>query len=85
MYTTQKRNGCLISLSLLSAYTEAYNVCSIVVGPPSVSEGEVGGITADEEDAGRTSEDEDGVESGHDRQVSFKPFELYSLSNYFCY
>ena len=81
MYTTQKRNGCLISLSLLSAYTEAYNG----VGPPSVSEGEVGGITADEEDAGRTSEDEDGVESGHDRQVSFKPFELYSLSNYFCY
>ncbi|XP_046881665.1 FYVE, RhoGEF and PH domain-containing protein 5-like isoform X2 [Hypomesus transpacificus] len=60
-----------------SAYTEAYNVCSIVVGPPSVSEGEVGGITADEEDAGRTSEDEDGVESGHDRQTDGRSRAFY--------
>lgn len=52
-----------------SAYTEAYNVCSMAVAPRSVSVGDVGGETAGEDDQGRTSEEEEGgVDSNYDRQ-----------------
>ncbi|XP_042364414.1 FYVE, RhoGEF and PH domain-containing protein 5-like isoform X2 [Plectropomus leopardus] len=51
-----------------SAYTEAYNVCSMAVAPQSVSVGDVE-ETAGEEEQGRTSEEEDGVaDSIYDRQ-----------------
>uniref|UniRef100_A0A8C3A1I6 Uncharacterized protein n=1 Tax=Cyclopterus lumpus TaxID=8103 RepID=A0A8C3A1I6_CYCLU len=49
-----------------SAYTEAYNVCSV-----AVSVDDVRGETAGEEDQGRTSEEEEGgLDSIYDRQVS---------------
>ncbi|XP_044205920.1 FYVE, RhoGEF and PH domain-containing protein 5-like isoform X1 [Thunnus albacares] len=52
-----------------SAYTEAYNVCSVAVGPQAGSVGDVGGETAADEDQGRTSEEEDGGgDSNYDRQ-----------------
>ncbi|KAM4612824.1 FYVE, RhoGEF and PH domain-containing protein 5b isoform 2-T2 [Polymixia lowei] len=52
-----------------SAYTEAYNVCSMAVGPSGGSVGEVGEDAATEEDQGCTSEEEDGgTESSYDRQ-----------------
>ncbi|XP_056259584.1 FYVE, RhoGEF and PH domain-containing protein 5-like isoform X2 [Seriola aureovittata] len=52
-----------------SAYTEAYNVCSLAVGPQTGSVGDVRGQTASEEDQGRTSEEEDGgADSNYDRQ-----------------
>ncbi|XP_078139576.1 FYVE, RhoGEF and PH domain-containing protein 5b [Centroberyx gerrardi] len=52
-----------------SAYTEAYNVCSLAVGPLSGSTGDEGGETAGEEDQGRTSEEEEGAaDSNYDRQ-----------------
>ncbi|KAM9408213.1 LOW QUALITY PROTEIN: FYVE, RhoGEF and PH domain-containing protein 5b [Pholidichthys leucotaenia] len=51
-----------------SAYTEAYNVCSVAVGPVSGSVGEVGD-SGGEEDQGRTSEEEEGgTENNYDRQ-----------------
>nr|XP_046239840.1 FYVE, RhoGEF and PH domain-containing protein 5-like isoform X2 [Scatophagus argus] len=52
-----------------SAYTEAYNVCSVAVAPATVSLGDVEGGTAGEEDQGRTSEEEEGsANSNYDRQ-----------------
>ncbi|XP_037641996.1 FYVE, RhoGEF and PH domain-containing protein 5-like isoform X2 [Sebastes umbrosus] len=52
-----------------SAYTEAYNVCSVAVAPQTVSVGDVEGDTAGEEDQGRTSEEEEGcADSIYDRQ-----------------
>lgn len=58
-------------LSLASAYTEAYNVCSLAVAPQTVSVGAVGAEMTGEEDQGRTSEEEDGgADSNYDRQVS---------------
>ncbi|XP_075967122.1 FYVE, RhoGEF and PH domain-containing protein 5b isoform X1 [Anarhichas minor] len=52
-----------------SAYTEAYNVCSVAVAPKTVSVGDVGGETTAEEDQGRTSEEEEGgSDSIYDRQ-----------------
>ncbi|XP_071349886.1 FYVE, RhoGEF and PH domain-containing protein 5b [Trachinotus anak] len=52
-----------------SAYTEAYNVCSLAVVPQPGSVGDVRGEMAAEEDQGRTSEEEDGsAESNYDRQ-----------------
>ncbi|XP_070815920.1 FYVE, RhoGEF and PH domain-containing protein 5b isoform X1 [Chaetodon trifascialis] len=52
-----------------SAYTEAYNVCSLAVAPQTASEGDVRGETAGEEDHGRTSEEEEGgADSNYDRQ-----------------
>ncbi|XP_035517614.1 FYVE, RhoGEF and PH domain-containing protein 5-like [Morone saxatilis] len=51
-----------------SAYTEAYNVCSVAVAPQTVSVGDAGGETAGEDDQGRTSEEEDGVADNYDRQ-----------------
>uniref|UniRef100_A0A8C9YXR0 FYVE, RhoGEF and PH domain containing 5 n=1 Tax=Sander lucioperca TaxID=283035 RepID=A0A8C9YXR0_SANLU len=54
-----------------SAYTEAYNVCSVAVSPQTVSVGDVDGETAGEEDQGRTSEEEEGgADSIYERQVS---------------
>ncbi|KAM4740972.1 FYVE, RhoGEF and PH domain-containing protein 5b [Anableps anableps] len=48
-----------------SAYTEAYNVCSVVASAMSDSRGE----TVGDEDQGRTSEEEDGgTEVSYDRQ-----------------
>ncbi|XP_037303990.2 FYVE, RhoGEF and PH domain-containing protein 5-like isoform X1 [Pungitius pungitius] len=43
-----------------SAYTEAYNVCSGAVAPPTVSAGDFRRELAGEEDQGRTSEEEEG-------------------------
>ncbi|XP_054473877.1 FYVE, RhoGEF and PH domain-containing protein 5-like isoform X2 [Anoplopoma fimbria] len=52
-----------------SAYTEAYNVCSVAVAPQTVSVGDVRGETACDEDQGRTSEEEEGcADSIYDRQ-----------------
>ncbi|KAM3877840.1 FYVE, RhoGEF and PH domain-containing protein 5-like [Diretmus argenteus] len=52
-----------------SAYTEAYNVCSMAVGPLSGSVGDIEGDTAGDEDQGRTSEEEEGgADSNYDRQ-----------------
>ncbi|XP_026204886.1 FYVE, RhoGEF and PH domain-containing protein 5-like isoform X2 [Anabas testudineus] len=52
-----------------SAYTEAYKVCSVAVGPQTGSVGDVRGETAGEEDQGRTSEEEDaGADSNYDKQ-----------------
>uniref|UniRef100_A0A3Q2P2W8 FYVE, RhoGEF and PH domain-containing protein 5 n=1 Tax=Fundulus heteroclitus TaxID=8078 RepID=A0A3Q2P2W8_FUNHE len=55
----------LAELETESAYTEAYNVCSVAAGALSDSRGE----TAGDEDQGRTSEEEDGgTDVNHDRQ-----------------
>lgn len=55
---------------LPSAYTEAYNVCSLAVGPQAGLVVDVKGETAADEDQGRTSEEEDGGgDSNYDRQV----------------
>ncbi|XP_051272244.1 FYVE, RhoGEF and PH domain-containing protein 5-like isoform X2 [Dicentrarchus labrax] len=51
-----------------SAYTEAYNVCSVAVAPQTVSVGDAGGETAGEDDQGRTSEEEEGGADNYDRQ-----------------
>ncbi|XP_034540961.1 FYVE, RhoGEF and PH domain-containing protein 5-like isoform X2 [Notolabrus celidotus] len=52
-----------------SAYTEAYNVCSVALAPQTVSVGDVREGTAGEEDQGRTSEEEEaGADSTFDRQ-----------------
>ncbi|XP_049895112.1 FYVE, RhoGEF and PH domain-containing protein 5-like isoform X2 [Epinephelus moara] len=52
-----------------SAYTEAYNVCSVAASPQSVSVGDVVRETAHEEDQGRTSEEEEGgADYIYDRQ-----------------
>ncbi|XP_040060560.2 FYVE, RhoGEF and PH domain-containing protein 5b isoform X1 [Gasterosteus aculeatus] len=52
-----------------SAYTEAYNVCSVAVAPPAVSARDFRRETACEEDQGRTSEEEEGgSDSIYDRQ-----------------
>ncbi|XP_029007332.1 FYVE, RhoGEF and PH domain-containing protein 5-like isoform X2 [Betta splendens] len=52
-----------------SAYTEAYNVCSLAAGPQCGSAVDAGGETAGEEDQGRTSEEEDGgADSNYDKQ-----------------
>lgn len=62
---------CGPSFFLSSAYTEAYNVCSLAVGQQTGSVGDVGRETVGEEDQGRTSEEEDGgVDSNYDKQVS---------------
>ncbi|KAM8757044.1 FYVE, RhoGEF and PH domain-containing protein 5b isoform 2-T2 [Acanthopagrus schlegelii] len=52
-----------------SAYTEAYNVCSVAAAPQALAVGDVGGETTGEEDQGRTSEEEEGGgDSNYDRQ-----------------
>ncbi|KAI3370141.1 hypothetical protein L3Q82_024930 [Scortum barcoo] len=52
-----------------SAYTEAYNVCSLAVAPQTASAGDVREETVGEEDQGRTSEEEEGgADSNYDRQ-----------------
>ncbi|XP_029948280.1 FYVE, RhoGEF and PH domain-containing protein 5b isoform X2 [Salarias fasciatus] len=52
-----------------SAYTEAYNVCSMAVGPPTGLVGNCGRETVAEDDQGRTSEEEEGgTDSNYDRQ-----------------
>lgn len=67
---------CGPSLFRSSAYTEAYNVCSVAVGPVG-SRGDVRGETAGEEDQGRTSDEEDaGVDSNYDKQVSYHKCQL---------
>lgn len=56
---------------LLSAYTEAYNVCLVAAAPQPVPVGDgVGEEMTGEEDQGRTSEEEEGAaDSNYDRQV----------------
>lgn len=50
-----------------SAYTEAYNVCSVAA---AVSAGDVSGEMTGDEDQGRTSEEEEGAaDSNYERQV----------------
>lgn len=57
---------------LPSAYTEAYNVCSVAVSPQAGSVGDVKREVIADEDQGRTSEEEDGVgDSNYDKQVKF--------------
>uniref|UniRef100_UPI0037E993B4 FYVE, RhoGEF and PH domain-containing protein 5b n=1 Tax=Semicossyphus pulcher TaxID=241346 RepID=UPI0037E993B4 len=52
-----------------SAYTEAYNVCSVALAPQTVSVGDVRQERAIEEDQGRTSEEEEaGADCSYDRQ-----------------
>uniref|UniRef100_A0AAQ5XWW4 FYVE, RhoGEF and PH domain containing 5a n=1 Tax=Amphiprion ocellaris TaxID=80972 RepID=A0AAQ5XWW4_AMPOC len=52
-----------------SAYTEAYNVCLMAVGPRTGSVGDGGREMVGEEDLGRTSEEEDGgTDNSYDRQ-----------------
>ncbi|XP_041638988.1 FYVE, RhoGEF and PH domain-containing protein 5-like isoform X2 [Cheilinus undulatus] len=52
-----------------SAYTEAYNVCSVASAPLTVSADDVPEETAVEEDQGRTSEEEEaGADSNYCRQ-----------------
>ncbi|XP_056293891.1 FYVE, RhoGEF and PH domain-containing protein 5-like isoform X3 [Pseudoliparis swirei] len=56
-----------------SAYTEAYNMCSV-----AVSVDDVGGETAGEEDQGRTSDEEDGgLDSIYDRQLDGRSRAFY--------
>ena len=65
-----------------SAYTEAYKVCSMAVGPPAGLEG-LGG--AEGPDPGQTSEDEDkGADGNYDRPVCTQPppVEQTSASTY---
>ncbi|XP_041837091.1 FYVE, RhoGEF and PH domain-containing protein 5-like isoform X2 [Melanotaenia boesemani] len=51
-----------------SAYTEAYNVCSVAIGPQSASVGNGHGEKVAEEDQGRISEEEDGgIDNNYDR------------------
>lgn len=62
-------NSICCNLSF-SAYTEAYNVCSLAEAPQAVSVGDVDGETTAEEDQGRTSEEEEGgADSSYQRQV----------------
>lgn len=69
MYTIFNQS---ILFFLPSAYTEAYTVCSVAVGPQAGSVGDVGGETTADEDQGRTSEEEDGgADNNYDRQVTF--------------
>ncbi|XP_028301580.1 FYVE, RhoGEF and PH domain-containing protein 5b isoform X2 [Gouania willdenowi] len=58
-----------------SAYTEAYNVCSAAVAPPTspVCAGE----RMAEEDHGRTSEEEEGVTDNYERQVDGRSRAFY--------
>ncbi|XP_060898539.1 FYVE, RhoGEF and PH domain-containing protein 5-like isoform X2 [Labrus mixtus] len=52
-----------------SAYTEAYNVCSVALAPQNTSVGDIHKETACEEDQGRTSDEEDaGSANSYDRQ-----------------
>ncbi|KAM7006706.1 FYVE, RhoGEF and PH domain-containing protein 5b isoform 6-T6 [Tautogolabrus adspersus] len=52
-----------------SAYTEAYNVCSVALAPQNSSVGDILKETASEEDQGRTSDEEDaGSANSYDRQ-----------------
>ncbi|XP_029906462.1 FYVE, RhoGEF and PH domain-containing protein 5b [Myripristis murdjan] len=61
-----------------SAYTEAYNVCSVAVAPLSGSVGDVGRETAGDEDQGRTSEEEEGgPDSNYDRQTDGRSRAFY--------
>lgn len=62
----------LFSFASHSAYTEAYNVCSMAVGPQVSAVGEDVGKMMGEEDQGRTSEEEEGgTENNYDKQVGF--------------
>ncbi|XP_077385059.1 FYVE, RhoGEF and PH domain-containing protein 5b isoform X2 [Festucalex cinctus] len=61
-----------------SAYTEAYKVCSIAAGPQNGPGMTINGPTTADEDAGRTSEEEDaGGESNHDRQIDGRSRAFY--------
>lgn len=65
---TQK-NNCLCPFPPPSAYTEAYKVCLLAAAPQAAS-GDVRGETAGEEDAGRTSDEEEGgAERNYEGQV----------------
>ncbi|XP_034441054.1 FYVE, RhoGEF and PH domain-containing protein 5-like isoform X3 [Hippoglossus hippoglossus] len=61
-----------------SAYTEAYNVCSVAVSPQAGSVGDVRGETTGEEEQGRTSEEEDGgADSNYNRQADGRSRAFY--------
>ncbi|XP_047188810.1 FYVE, RhoGEF and PH domain-containing protein 5 isoform X1 [Scophthalmus maximus] len=61
-----------------SAYTEAYNVCSVAVSPLTGSVADVRGETAGEEDQGRTSDEEDGgADSNYNRQADGRSRAFY--------
>ncbi|XP_049590709.1 FYVE, RhoGEF and PH domain-containing protein 5b isoform X6 [Syngnathus scovelli] len=61
-----------------SASTEVYQVCSLAAGPQNVSSSFVNGCTRADEDAGRTSEEEDaGGESNYDRQMDGRSRAFY--------
>ncbi|XP_051931541.1 FYVE, RhoGEF and PH domain-containing protein 5-like isoform X1 [Hippocampus zosterae] len=61
-----------------SAYTEAYKVCSLAAGPQSDPDSTVNGPSTADEDAGRTSEEEDaGGESNYDKQVDGRSRAFY--------
>ncbi|XP_057700899.1 FYVE, RhoGEF and PH domain-containing protein 5-like isoform X2 [Corythoichthys intestinalis] len=61
-----------------SAYTEAYRVCPLAAGPQSSPDNAVNGPLAADDDAGRTSDEEDaGGESNYDRQVDGRSRAFY--------
>lgn len=69
MVTLSYKTSSFIICSVFSnsAYTEAYNVCSVAACAVSDSRGE----TMGDEDQGRTSEEEDGgTDINYNRQVS---------------
>ncbi|KAM9758647.1 FYVE, RhoGEF and PH domain-containing protein 5b isoform 2-T2 [Menidia menidia] len=61
-----------------SAYTEAYNVCSVAAGPQTGSVVDGRGEKVADDDQGRTSEEEDGVlDSNYDRQADGRSRAFY--------
>ncbi|XP_061689501.1 FYVE, RhoGEF and PH domain-containing protein 5-like isoform X2 [Syngnathoides biaculeatus] len=61
-----------------SAYTEAYKVCAIAAGPQSQAIEAVNGHSAADDDAGRTSDEEDaGAQSNYDRQIDGRSRAFY--------
>ncbi|XP_077429428.1 FYVE, RhoGEF and PH domain-containing protein 5b isoform X2 [Vanacampus margaritifer] len=61
-----------------SAYTEAYKVCSLAAGPQSGPGSLTNRPTTADEDAGRTSEEDDaGGESNYDRQIDGRSRAFY--------
>ncbi|XP_069563829.1 FYVE, RhoGEF and PH domain-containing protein 5b isoform X1 [Brachyistius frenatus] len=64
-----------------SAYTEAYNVCSLAAAPQTAA-GDGGGGAGAEEDQGRTSEEEDGGTDNHyDRQADGRSGAFYIVKD----
>ncbi|XP_072238357.1 FYVE, RhoGEF and PH domain-containing protein 5b isoform X2 [Leuresthes tenuis] len=65
-----------------SAYTEAYNVCSVAAGPQTGSAGDGPGEMVAEEDQGRTSEEEDGLmDNNYNRQPDGRSRAFYIVKD----